>query len=392
MIPKAFVVERTRFSVRVVENFHFYCFEANDKNSCSVIFLSLFIKWGATVQFERRVTFLLNNDSTEGNVMANRYLTNGAQTGQARLPPIRRKYGSINNPMFQDFKHENLPSSLPRLPQVENRRLLAAKTSSFLELPQERNIKSFFTDDQKVPPLRLAAIEPRNPLKRSTESRRQNGERRAIAGSGVRSVDDIHFDGDQPKNETLKDEAFAENTKPFRRPAQLLRRRLRPNRAYMCQHSDGQISHGELLRLDQNMDQLCAFAERDNVIEVKDFNGEKIEPNKTGNCDITSYMGMFAIESKADSNSNEEGKCASTVKTDHDTDLPRVSEETKKRVRGRFYEALDLHFYHNYRNAHPERRMAICEEIERTIVVDNITLSWFRENLRLQDVLNIWML
>lgn len=322
--------------------------------------------------------------------MANRYLTNGAQTGQARLPPIRRKYGSIHNPMFQDFRHDNLPSSLPRLPQVGNPLPFAAKTSSFL--PQERKIKSFFTNDKTVPPLRLAATEPRNPSKRSTESRGLNGERRAFPGSGLRSIDDIYLDGAQPKNETFKDEDFAENTRPFRRPAHLVRRRLRPSRAYMCQHSDGQITHGELLRLDQNMDQLCAFAERDHVIEVKDFNGEKIEPNKTGNCDITSYMGMFAIESKADGSSNQDGKCASKVKTDHDTDQPRVSEETKKRVRGRFYEALDLHFYHSYRNAHPERRMAICEEIERTIVVDNITLSWFRENLRLQDVLNIWML
>ena len=324
--------------------------------------------------------------------MANRYLTNGAQTGQARLPPIRRKHGAINNPMFQDFRHDSVPSSLPRLPRVESRRLLAAKTSSFL--PQERKISSFLTDDKKLPPVRLVAREPslRNPLKRSAESRGMNREQRALADFSLRSVDDVNLDGNPAKSGTFKDEAFAENTGPFQRPAQLLRRRLRPSRAYMCQHSDGKISHEELLRLDQNMDQLCAFTERDKVIEVKDFNGDKIEPNKIGNYDLTSYMGMFAVESKADNSSSQDGECSSTVKTDHDTGLPRVSEETKKRVRGRFYEALDLHFYHNYRNAHPERRMAICEEIERTIVVDNITLSWFRENLRLQDVLNIWML
>ena len=324
--------------------------------------------------------------------MANRYLTNGAQTGQPRLPPIRRKHGAINNPMFQDLRLDSVPSSLPRLPQVESRRLLAAKTSSFL--PQGRKISSFLTDDKKLPPVRLVAREPsvRNTLKRSAESRGMNREQRALADSSLRSVDDVNLDGEQAKSGTCKDEAFAENTGPFQRPAQLLRRRLRPSRAYMCQHSDGKISHEELLRLDQNMDQLCAFTERDKVIEVKDFNGEKIEPNKPGNYDLTSYMGMFAVESKADNSSSQNGECSSTVKTDHDTGLSRVSEETQKRVRGRFYEALDLHFYHNYRNTQPERRMAICEEIERTIVVDNITLSWFRENLRLQDVLNIWML
>jgi len=292
--------------------------------------------------------------------------------------------------MFQDFRHDSSPSSLPSFPHVDNRRLLAAKTSSFL--PEERKISSFFTDDKKLPPLRLVAKEPRNPLKRLSESRGLNGEQRALAGSGLRSVDDIYLDGDHAKNGTFKDKASAEHTGPCRRPAPLLRRRLRPSKAYMCQHSDGQITHEELLRLDRNLDQLCAFAGRDKLLEVRDFNGAKIEPKKTENCDIASYMGMFPVDSKVDSSSGEDGKCASTVKTDHDTGPSRVSEETKKRVRGRFYEALDLHFYHNYRNSHPERRMAICEEIERTIVVDNITLAWFRENLRLQDVLNIWML
>ena len=211
--------------------------------------------------------------------MANRYLTNRAQTRQARLPPIRGKYGAINNPMFQDFRHDSVPSSLPRLPQVENRRFLAANTSSFL--PQERKISSFLTDDKKLPPIKLVARDSRNPLKRSTESRGMNREQRALADSGLHSVDDINLDDDQAKNGTFKEEAFAENTGPFRRPAQLLRRRLRPSRAYMCQQSDGQISHEELLRLDQNMDQMCAFTERDKVIEVKKIlTGRRSSPTR----------------------------------------------------------------------------------------------------------------
>ena len=36
--------------------------------------------------------------------------------------------------------------------------------------------------------------------------------------------------------------------------------------------------------------------------------------------------------------------------------------------------------------------MAVCEEIERTIVVDDLALTCFREHLTRQDDMNTWML
>ena len=48
----------------------------------------------------------------------------------------------------------------------------------------------------------------------------------------------------------------------------------------------------------------------------------------------------------------------------------------------------DLHYYHCYRKTHPERTMAICEEIERKIVIDDVTLTRFREHLSLEEILN----
>ena len=68
-----------------------------------------------------------------------------------------------------------------------------------------------------------------------------------------------------------------------------------------------------------------------------------------------------------------------------------MKKETKARVQGRFFEALDLHFYHFYRNTHPGRRMAICEEIERSIIVQDVALTCFREHLSLQEVMNTWI-
>ena len=51
----------------------------------------------------------------------------------------------------------------------------------------------------------------------------------------------------------------------------------------------------------------------------------------------------------------------------------------------------DLHYYHCYRNTHPERRMAICKEIERKIVIDDVTLTRFREHSSLEEILNTWV-
>ena len=110
------------------------------------------------------------------------------------------------------------------------------------------------------------------------------------------------------------------------------------------QPDDGQISDDELRSFEQSLDQLRTFTKRDKIMEQRDFKGEKIDPKKTGNNDITSYIAKFEAQRKAHCN-----KCASTKKTGPD-------EETDVRVRGRFYEALDHHFYHYYRNTHPKRR------------------------------------
>lgn len=323
--------------------------------------------------------------------MAHEYVTN---SGATRLPPIRRKYGSVDNSEFKNFGRETLalPSTLPRLPRIENRQVTATRWTYIDQQQRQGHQKSLcFTIDGNFPPLRLAAKKLRNPFERSSTFGGLNGGEETLMGSRVHEADRIHLDGKISKDGTLKPKANDENARPFLRPEHLFRRRLRPSKAY--QQGDSHMSHRELLALDQNMDHLRAFTERDKVIEVRDFNGKKIDPNKTGNHDITSCIAMFEDVKGTDKNiSNGNNNGASTTKAAQDNEMSSESEETKMRVRGRFYEALDLHYYHYYRNTHPQRRMAICEEIERGIVVDNITLSWYRENLRLQDVLNTWML
>ena len=60
-----------------------------------------------------------------------------------------------------------------------------------------------------------------------------------------------------------------------------------------------------------------------------DFTGKVIDPEKTGNGDITLYVERF----------EDDGKKRSSV--DHDK-RQSLKKETKVRVQGRFYEALDL--------------------------------------------------
>ena len=107
------------------------------------------------------------------------------------------------------------------------------------------------------------------------------------------------------------------------------------------------MSCEELLAMEQNIDHLLAFTERDVKWRDIEFYWQGKRPRKRRSDDHNKRL---------------------SLKT-----------ETKVRVQGRFYEALDFHFYHCYRNTHPERRMAICEEIERKIVIDDVTLSRFRK-------------
>lgn len=311
--------------------------------------------------------------------------------GKTRLPPIRRKFHSANNCEVKElgFDPSASPFSLPRLPRIGNQQIPASKRTCPDKLERRGNRTSLsFTTDKKVPCLLTTAPELDKPFERSAKKQWRISIEEKLMGPAAHGVDGVY-----PK-EIVKEGSLEsnENRRSFLRRDHIFRRRLRPSKAY--QQQDSHMSHRELLAFDQNMEHLLTFTERDKVLELRDFNGKKMNSNKTGNYDIMSCVSMFEVEKGVDNNTSEESEnCASMKKGGfEDSELSSRREETKNRVRGRFYEALDLHFYHYYRNAHPQRRMAICEEIERGIVVDSITLSWYRENLRLQDVLNTWVL
>ena len=301
--------------------------------------------------------------------MANRRIVNGTYANQTKLPPIQRNYDVSRNQI--DIGHDNITLHFPRLPRIERNALGKSKTPLRFH-GREENQYSCLTADEQRPPFHHAAKICGKPFDKINVLQQLNQNEKLDTQIG-RSGRMCRESNCMRKTE-IQISPITE--KVSQRTMRLLRRRFKPARAY--QHNNGQLSHEELLVFDQNMDQLRTFTERDvKWIEVKDFNGKKIDRKKTGSGDITSYIEQFErLEEKKNSS--------------HDEVLP-LTKQTKVRVQGRFYEALDLHYYHHYRNTHPGRRMAICEEIERSVFVDDVALTVFREHLSLQEIINTWV-
>lgn len=303
--------------------------------------------------------------------MANRCLTDDAHLGRMRLPPIPRKKETEQNLMQND----DILLNLPRLPRIERCPFVQTKISPAL------------TDGERNRKMSNPCLKRKGILKLSTEARRNTV---AYVGGGLPRNEQVEVSATSQKDHSPKQDMATISPideKAFRRPVHLLRRRIKPERVY--RHGHGQMSHEELLAFDQNMDQLRVFTDRDKKMEMRDFYGTKFDPNRTDNGDVTSYTAVFELEYKSGTIVRD-STCAAKRKSPKNM-LPS-KKETKARVEVRFLEALDLHFYHYYRNTHPGRRMAICEEIERNICTDNVALSSVRDTLRLQEVLNSWML
>ena len=147
---------------------------------------------------------------------------------------------------------------------------MKSKTPLSLQETEQKNesYKPSVAIDKNFPPLRQAAAMQRTcSLERWKGSRDAKIQEETNIHSGAHRVGSMCRESDLPKNTITKDKPIT--AKVLRRPVQLLRRRLKPCKAY--QHGDGQMSYDELLSFEQNMDQLRAFTEGDKVIEQKDY-------------------------------------------------------------------------------------------------------------------------
>ena len=297
--------------------------------------------------------------------MANRRLRGIDHSNQAKLPSIMRKSTTSYSPV--DTEDKDITLHFPTFQRCETNHPRRIKAP--LSFPAVKKLNQYFclAFDNELPPI------PQIGKKSGISFKKVSGDQERKSND---KLDNKQMHGSLHRQEKEATTSTMSQKTP-RNSIHLLQRRVNPGRMY--QQNNDRISYEELLAFDQNIDQLHAFTERDvKWSNMKDFSGKVIDPKTTGNGDITLYVERF----------EEDVKKRNSV--DHDRRLS-LKKETKLRVQGRFYEALDLHFYHCYRNTHPERRMAICEEIERKIVIDDVTLTRFREHLSLEEILNTWV-
>ena len=306
--------------------------------------------------------------------MANRRPVNAALgRGPAKLPPIPRNYLSGQSIMSQECGKGNSPTHCPRLPRIECCPLVQSKNPSSFRESEENNFPCLTIDEKSLRPFYKIV---KKSVERSYHRMERMKELKITDDASMRSgfptwKDHASFSS---KKEVTK--IIPHPQKALQRQMHLVRRLLKPERFY--RNNNGQMSYEELLAFDENIDQILAFSESEaKRVEIKDFNGETIDTtaNNMEDRDITSYIDIFEKQS---------------TKKSFQEELP-LRKETNLRVQKRFFEALDIHFYHCYRSTGPQRRMAICEEIERHIVDDGVALTSFREHLTLQDTMSSWV-
>jgi len=150
---------------------------------------------------------------------------------------------------------------------------MKSQTPSSLQETEQKNesYKCCVAIDKNFPPLQAATNQGTCSLERWKGPKDAQSQEETRVYSAMHRIRSICREGDSPKNAITKDKPTA--AKMLRRPVQLLRRRLKPCKAY--QHGDGQIPYEELLSFEQSLDQLRTFTERDKMMELRDFNGEK---------------------------------------------------------------------------------------------------------------------
>ena len=163
-------------------------------------------------------------------------------SNQMTLPPIRRICSIAQE------ANDISPLRFLKLPRLERRPVVKSKTPLFLQEKEQKNesYKSYVAIDKNFTPLQAATKQGTCSLERWRGFK------------DAQRFEESHV-----------------HVHKLRRPVQLLRRRLKPNKVY--QQGDSQMSYDELLSFEQNLDQLRTFTERDKMMVLRDFTGENLE-------------------------------------------------------------------------------------------------------------------
>ena len=289
--------------------------------------------------------------------------------------------------------------TIPKLPQINVCSLVETKVKSDIQKTEVNHLKAFdpsSTICKKSLPSRLQRIsDSKIPFGRIKKPESRDQEKIANLSAVTGRTDDNsilethHQYGQLHFVNQGKAKIAPVATSASQRSVFSIHWQIKAGRKYKIQ--DSQMSYEELLVLDEKMDKMSDLTSTEKELHLKDFYGRKINPShrrKPENNDITSYIPWFAFQKDEQNNSGIERRSLANSSENKQV----LNRETRARVEGRFLEALDLHFYHYYLRVRPGRRLAICDEIERRIFIDNVSLSWYRDNLRLREILDSWML
>ena len=171
------------------------------------------------------------------------------------------------------------------------------------------------------------------------------------------------------------------STRPQKAPRHaihLLQRCVNPGRMY--QQNNDCISYEELLALDQNINRLRAFTERDVKWKERGFYWQGNRPRKDG--ERWYYIVRREVWKR--------WKKKSSV--DHDK-RQSLKKETKVRVQGRFYEAFKILSLLSLLQEHSswKKNDSLWRNGTKDRIIDDVTLTRFREHLSLEEILNTWV-
>lgn len=158
-------------------------------------------------------------------------------------------------------------------------------------------------------------------------------------------------------------------------------------------------SDEEMLSLEKQMGDMLVTTRKEKSSDLLDISGRLVQSSyvykeRESTLQIASSDALSNCEEILKRNRHHRRFCLAAKSTDSQSadPLSQISLEETRQIQKRFYKTLDIHLTNQYRANHNTRRNAICEEIEKSLISDGASLLWWREHLRIQQVLESYML
>lgn len=209
--------------------------------------------------------------------MAQRRQINATLKHTTKLPPITGNCLPSEN-TFQKYGGGKFPSHYLRLPGINGRSPVQCESPLAFREREENEQIFLIIDEKSLRPLHQVA---------SNSTERANHKMDPMRGLNKQDNGSMHSGRTSKDNISFKDFKTALFPKKgLQRQVHSLQRRMKPGRLY--QNCNAKMPYEELLLLNENAYEETSPTERDEKwMEIKDFNGQKINSHETKDRDIT---------------------------------------------------------------------------------------------------------